>query len=190
MPTHNIIILPKRHMIFTCLFPVKILHPIVFFPLYAQFSSASMSSPLLFFSLWVLLFSYPSTGPGSDILPPSISPSTHPSFHPSSNISQLPQHTHTVDLNSVSEVLAPFPKQCPDLNTCTRQKRAAEGGWVTLEAICLFLTFDSVYLCVYVWGGEGCFAVNSRPADFVHKQRTEIRGFNGTFHHPPWSIIV
>lgn len=154
----HIIILPKRHMIFTCLFPVKILHPIVFFPLYAQFSSASMSSPLLFFSLWVLLFSYPSTGPGSDILPPSISPSTHPSFHPSSNISQLPQHTHmrahththTVDLNSVSEVLAPFPKQCPDLNTCTRQKRAAEGGWVTLEAICLFLTFDSVYLCVYV----------------------------------------
>ncbi len=163
--------LSSQNISFHCLFPslcpvlfcLHVLPSIVFFPL-----SLGLTIFIPLHWPWVRH-------------PASIHLSIHPSIFPSFQQHQpaAPTHTHRVDLNSVSEVFAPFPKQCPDLNTCTRQKRAAEGGWVTLEAICLVLTFDSVYLYVYVWGGEGCVAGNSGPADFVHKQRTEIRGFNG-----------
>lgn len=178
MPTHNTIILPKRSSLVS--FQSKYSIPLSF-SLFMPSSPLPPCPPLYCFSLsGSYYFHTPPLALGqTSCLHPSLHPPIHLSILPATSASCPNTHTHTVDLNSVSEVLAPFPKQCPDLNTCTRQKRAAEGGWVTLEAICLFLTFDSVYLCVYVWGGEGCFAVNSRPADFVHKQRTEIRGFNG-----------
>lgn len=137
-------------MIFTWLFPVKIFHSIVFFPLYAQYSSASMSSPLLFFfplSLGLTIF-IPLHWPWVRH-PASIHLSIHPSIFPSFQQHQpaAPTHTHRVDLNSVSEVFAPSQSNAQIWTHSPGKKGQQRGdGWLWKP----YAWFSHLTLCIYM----------------------------------------